>query len=297
VLYGWFCRMRWQMQAPHDDVLLRIFEEGHRWHRRVSAAFAEAGIDYVRQEEPMQWPELQMSGRMDGLVLAGPKVPEMAPGEKAVIDVKGMSDYAFSAINTVRDLLESNHWYHRSYLTQSSVYASHSEVMAEWCCIYKIKRSSAETGQIWWRREDAAVEVAAAVDACRKINAAIDQPMTEEDGSHIPPVDLAVPGGWCGDCSYQAICPAFVVDERGLRFASDEVTDMVQRLHELKPAYSEYAQIQKQLRGMWKIAGPGLYVCGDYLADVKETPEKPVPAKPATVRKASLRTTYREKGE
>jgi hypothetical protein len=297
VLYGWFCRVRWELRQPANDVLLRIFEEGHRWHRRVAEAFAAKDVEYVRQEEPMHWPDLQLSGHMDGIVLPCDAVPELQPGESAVIDVKGASDYAFDSIDTLDDLRNSKHWYHQAYVIQPALYAVHPQVNASWCVIYFVKRSTAETKQIWWRPEDVVDRIAQARSACRRINEEITRGDKDDQGQPLAPAHLSSPGSWCDRCDFQPACPDYVLQEQGITIAPDHIVELVAKRQTLVAGYREYNEVNDALKQFWKQAGPGTLVCGDYVVTIKETAEKEITAKPAYTRPAYVRATVRPIGQ
>lgn len=240
----------------------------------------------------MHWKELELSGHMDGVVLPNEYVLHMAPDEKAVGDVKSMSDFAFAAINTVKDLLNSREWYHVAYITQPSLYAVHPQVDAQWCVLYCVKRSTAETKQIWWRTEDAVEQIVKAKANCIAINEAIKADKKDAAGDPLVPAELAVPGKWCGDCAFASICPEYVLESKGLVIAPQRIVELVERKAELDEAAKEHKKVVAELNTHWKTVEPGQHICGDYLVKVSEVKGKDMPAKPAYYKQPYKRTTY-----
>lgn len=277
----WFQRTHWRERKPPDKTLRRIFAEGNHWERRIVAALLERGIDVVRQQESLQWPELQLAGRMDGYL----------PALKAVPDIKSMSDFAFDSIRSVDDLRDSDESYHHQYLAQVGLYATHPDVRAKWCLLYCVRRSTGQTRQIWFTPDDVQADIERAKANCEGVNAHL------EDTVDPAAQALANPGPYCQRCDWSHLCPAYSLEAAGLQLADENVTAMVARrqelLAQLAEPKAELEALDKRLKAHWKTTGAGLHAAGDFLVKVTEVAAKEMPAKAAYTRKAYQLVSYK----
>jgi hypothetical protein len=274
----------WKNAKPLDPGLLRIFGWGNRIQSIVMAAIHEAEVDVIGYEQPVHWPDLELTGRYDLLL--------RVPGQRVHRDIKSMSPNIFPGLNTLDDLRNSDHVYHRCYVTQATLYAIHDDVQAADTGLLCFNKGTSETKEIAWDPAECEEEVNRAFEACEKINEAI------RIGD---PTGLETPGPYCLDCDFSHICGHFTAEAAGYEMAPEEVALSVETMQalkeQIKPTENEIKKLDKQVKSHWKTQEPGTHICGEWLAKVTRIAEKVIPPQPEKTKAGYDRVTYKRIGE
>src|SRR3990167_8814489 len=94
----------------HDITLQSIYDVGHETESAVVRLLEEAGVPLLERERPLEWPELQLAGHIDGRI--------EADGQRHIIDIKSMSAHIYDSITSVEDMLSSRRPWVRAYPVQ-----------------------------------------------------------------------------------------------------------------------------------------------------------------------------------
>ncbi len=241
-------RTRWMEQEPVDAGLVEIFIEGNAQEATAIRLLQNAGVPFLEQQVWLEWPEYQISGRIDGVVEWN--------GKRVPADIKSASDWTFRKINGVEDLLKAD-GYLRGYLIQIGLYMFMKEV---------------SVGLLIFKNKNAAKIKVIEVDLDTVI------PLVEEALKKAEIVNKNVQAGtdpdgvWskeCARCPFRKICdvspPEAEVPEDLL-----ELEGLLHRRAELKPILDEYKRIEERIKTAFKSRGPGEYHVGPYRIRVKE---------------------------
>lgn len=107
-------RTVWQEQELPDLNLTRLFYEGIEQEQLIKKLLRDAGIKIVREQEPFEWKEFNITGHIDGMVeIDGQEIP---------VEIKGLSPYVFPLVNTEADLYSAKQYWLRNYLAQMTLY-------------------------------------------------------------------------------------------------------------------------------------------------------------------------------
>lgn len=104
------------LKQLHDLALQRIFDEGNLHEDALMRDMAAAGLRVVEQQRAYEWPELELTGRIDGkLAVNGSFVP---------LELKSSSPNVFPEIKGMEpmDMLKSKHPWIRKYPAQILLY-------------------------------------------------------------------------------------------------------------------------------------------------------------------------------
>jgi len=279
-LAGFYARVHWQDAKPPSPELLQIFDWGSRLQSIVMAEIHTRGWDVITTERPVQWPDLQLTGRLDLLV--------RVDGEILHLDIKTMSARVFPSINSLSDLRRAEHAYQRGYITQATLYAIHEDIRASRTGLLCFNKQTAESKIVAWDPLEAEQEADEAFARCEQINRAIDK--RSPDG-------LESPGPHCDDCSYTHLCSHYSVEAAGYTMQEAEVTEAVAELQRLKSKIdldiAQIKQIEKDLKSHWATQEPGKHICGEWVAKVTRVADKEIPAKAAYTRRGYSLVTYK----
>jgi len=248
VRYHVLNRTRWEEKSLHDVGLQFIFDMGNEIEEIVLKELAEAGIKVIEQQRSFQWKEYQITGHIDGDIFVNDR-------ETAPLEIKSCSPFVFKAINTIDDLKKGKYAYLRKYPVQLNLYM----LMAgkeRGVFLFKDKVSG-QMKEVWMD---------------------IDYEMGEETLKRAEEINKHVAAGtlpdpinedmWCDRCSFAHIC---LPDQIGKEVEIDttELSTMLDRLEELKPAVKEYDEIDGQVKelveGREKLLAGSWFVTGKYL--------------------------------
>jgi CRISPR/Cas system-associated exonuclease Cas4 (RecB family) len=227
-------RTRWQEEARPDDGLLSVFAEGAIHEDAVIRLLGSTGYRIIAQQTAFEWPEHQISGRIDGQLIVGD-----GRGEGIPIDVKSMSPYSWNEIRdhdptSVRD---HQHHYVRGYYDQMVLY----EIMGnkeQGILIFKNK----VTGLL--KQVEIALDYARAEELVQK---------ADRVNAHVAagtlPDRIPYEQDICGRCSFFHICLPDEALSAGLSLVDDpELEGKIRRRAELEDAHKEYERIDKDVK-------------------------------------------------
>lgn len=112
--YLYYCRAKWsEAQAP-DPALQGIFEDGNLHEQAVRREIETAGVTFLEQQRPFEWPQYNITGTIDGkIVLDGAALP---------IEIKSMAGAIYDRIRTFDDLKAAKQIWLRKYPGQMTLY-------------------------------------------------------------------------------------------------------------------------------------------------------------------------------
>lgn len=248
-------RTRWAEKALPDVGLQRRFELGKMLEPAIVRLLGSAGIQVEQTQRPLVDEELQLSGKIDGLV-------RDPAGQLWVPDFKTTSGNGFRAIvraKTAEGLLQSEKAYLRGYPLQVGFYARMLKLTTGGL-LFCVNKESLETATIEVRVDDPAVVAAMAVkrEQLLAVNAAI------KAGVDLPPE----PGDHCRECPFLTQCMPDLSFGGGLDVGDDpELEAKIERHEELKPLAKEYGALDEDLKKAF--TEPGERVIGEWLVVAK----------------------------
>jgi CRISPR/Cas system-associated exonuclease Cas4 (RecB family) len=246
VRYHVLNRTQWQQRAMHDVGLQMIFRMGNEIERIVLRELEEAGLTVIEQQRAFSLPEQQITGHIDGLI-------KMDDGIWP-LEIKSCSPYVFKSINTVDDLTHGKYPYLRKYPAQLVLYCLMGN-KEKGVIIFKDKTSGA-LKEIWVPLDyDLGEQLLKRAEATNAHVAAGTLPDPINDNL------------WCDGCAYAHIClPEHIGTE--VEIDTGELATMLDRMMELKPAATEYKEldeaVSKAVEGREKVLAGGWFVLGKY---------------------------------
>lgn len=247
VRYHVLNRTRWQEKSLHDVGLQMVFDMGNVIEDAVLRELSDAGVKVIEQQRSFQWPEYQVTGHIDGIVLTddGP----------FPMEIKSCSPFVFKAINTIDDLKHGKYAYLRKYSTQLNLYLL-MDNKEKGLFLFKDKVSGA-LKEIWmdidWSLGEETLKRADAVNA-HVAAGTLPDPINEDM--------------WCDKCSYAHIClPEHIGKE--VDIDTGNLADLLDRMDSLKQAVKEYEEIEEQVKkaveGREKILAGSWFVSGKWV--------------------------------
>lgn len=240
VRYHVLNRTRWQEKSLHDVGLQFVFDMGNEIEEIVLRELSDAGIKVIEQQRSFTWPEYQITGHIDGMLLH--------EGQAIPMEVKSCSPFVFKAINTADDLKNGKYGYMRKYPTQLTLYLLMNN-KERGVFLFKDKVSG-QYKEIWLDLDYELGEEA--LKRAEAINAHVAA------GTMPPPIGEET---WCNGCSFAHICLPEQIGKE-VEVDTGELATMLDRMEELKPAKSEYEEIDKQVKETVK--GREKILAGDY---------------------------------
>lgn len=265
VRYHVLNRTRWQEKTLHDVGLQMVFDMGNEIEDIVLKDLSEAGIKVIEQQRSFSWPEYQITGHVDGKILAD-------DGQVYPLEIKSCSPYVFKSINTINDLINGKYGYLRKYPAQLTLYML-MDNKEKAVFLFK-EKSSGALKEIWFDLDYQMGEILLK--------------RAEEINKHVADNTLPEPINndmWCGNCPFDHICLPVQIGKE-VEIDTGELATMLDRLEELKPFTKEYDEIDEQVKslveGKEKILAGYWFVTGKYLekksydvpADIKAAYEK-----------------------
>lgn len=249
-------RTRWAEKKLPEPSLMRRFRLGRVLEPAIVRLLEDAGITIEQTQRPLSDEELELSGKIDGVV----RDPE---GRRWVPDFKTTSGYGFKTIvkaGTAEGLLHSEKAYLRGYPLQVAFYAEMLGFHDTGGLLFFANKESLETFTIEIRLDDPAV--VAAMDVKRAQLVAVNEAVRAK--VDLPPE----PGDHCGDCPFLTLCAPDMAFGEGMRIFEDaDLAAMIARHEELKAPHHEYDRLDGLLRDTFQ--EPGETVVGDWLVVAK----------------------------
>lgn len=248
---GVYERTHWQEKEMHDARVQLIFDEGHNQEQIVLRDLAEAGVCVIEQQSAFEWPEYEITGHLDGVLIdeCG-AVP---------LEIKSMAPHIFAVINQFDDF-KKKPWT-RAYMAQMTLYMLMKNIDHG---IFILKNKS--TGEL--KQVDCLLDYDLGeycIRAAERINAHI------KTGT-LP--DQITDREKCKACPYKLTCLPSVNFGEELKIEDDPMLERrIKRYLNLKPQSDECAEEYEIIKGRAKAtAGDGALnmMVGPYLLKGKK---------------------------
>lgn len=246
VRYHVLNRTKWQEKSLHNVGLQFVFDMGNEIEEIVLKELAEAGIKVLEQQRSFEWKEYQITGHIDGKVLSGDQIVPM--------EIKSCSPFVFKAINSINDLKNGKYGYLRKYPVQLNLYLL-MDNKEKGVFLFKDK-TSGQFKEIWMD-----IDYALGEETLKR---------AEAINTHLAAGTMPEPindNMWCEGCPFAHIClPEHIGKE--VEIDTLNLSEMLDRLEELKPIVKEYEEIDDQVKetvkGREKILAGNWFVTGKY---------------------------------
>jgi CRISPR/Cas system-associated exonuclease Cas4 (RecB family) len=246
VRYHVLNRTKWQEKSLHNVSLQFVFDMGNEIEEIVLKELAEAGIKILEQQRSFEWKEYQITGHIDGKVLFGDQIFPM--------EIKSCSPFVFKAINSINDLKNGKYGYLRKYPVQLNLYLL-MDNKEKGVFLFKDK-TSGQFKEIWMD-----IDYALGEETLKR---------AEAINTHLAAGTMPEPINddmWCEGCPFAHIClPEHIGKE--VEIDTTNLSEMLDRLEELKPIVKEYEEIDDQVKetvkGREKILAGNWFVTGKY---------------------------------
>lgn len=240
--YHVYNRTRWQERSMHDVGLQFIFDMGNDIERIVLRELDEANIKVIEQQRSFEWKEYQITGHVDGMVLADDH--KVYP-----FDVKSCSPYVFKSINTIDDLKNGKYVHLRKYPVQLNLYLLMSNL--ERGLFFFKDKTSGQLKEIWMD-----IDYQLGEDTLKKAEA-INGFVSRGE----LPDPIAFDERISGECPFRHIC---IPDHIGREVEIDtgELEQLIRTLYILEPAAKDYDETTKEINKI--VEGRDKILAGDY---------------------------------
>lgn len=228
-----YWRTRWQEAALPSVELSLIFREGRYAEKAVLDTLRQAGVEVIREGEPLSWPEYQITGRIDAIVAVDSKyypleIKSSNPNVWRTIAYMGPGVYSWEE---VKEAFERKPWLRR-YLAQITLYMLCSE-LEEGLMLFKNK----STGALCQINVNLDYEYAEQlVKRAERINKHIAEGTLPDRIDFDPEV--------CPKCPFFHLCLPGHDANSPLKYVSDEfAVEKIKALLKLKEASQEYKRL------------------------------------------------------
>jgi CRISPR/Cas system-associated exonuclease Cas4 (RecB family) len=205
-------RTSWDQKTPHEVDLELIFREGRVHEEAVLRDLRAAGIEILEQQTALSWPEYQLTGHVDGVIVVD--------GKAVPIEIKSSSDHIWRSIayrgrgvyawHEVERAFQGKPWLRR-YLAQLQVYmlCKNSDV-----AILLMKNKS--TGALLQINVPLDYGYAESlIQRCERINAHV--------AAGTLPDRIPYGEDTCGECPFAHLClPDMPAGKKAIAFVPDE---------------------------------------------------------------------------
>jgi len=248
VRYHVLNRTRWQEKSLHDVGLQFVFDMGNEIEEIVLKELAEARIKVIEQQRSFEWKEYQITGHIDGKILAD-------DGKVYPMEIKSCSQFVFKAINSIEDLKNGKYGYLRKYPVQLNLYLL-MDNKEKGVFLFKDK-TSGQIKEIWMDIDMELGEetLQRAISINDHVNAGtMPEPIGEEM--------------WCEGCPFAHIC---LPEQIGKEVEIDigELATLLDRMEEIKPIVKEYDELDNQVKetvkGREKILAGNYFITGKWI--------------------------------
>jgi hypothetical protein len=270
----YLCYLRREKKPLVDVGLQEVFREGNDQEIAVRRLLEDAGFVFTRSQQAFNWPDLQLSGHIDGM-LGYHRRPTWWPTGQAEVpcEIKTCSPWIFQGLDTVDDLTNGKQLWLRKWPDQMQVYLLLTDQPVG--VIVLKDKTAARVKDLWidldWDRASELVRKAEEVNAHLSRQTYPDR----TEGDH------------CAKCDFVALCHPAILNRDGAALLSDpEIEEMLARRESLADAAREYEALGKQIQG--KVPeGLEQALVGDWLITGKwiERKERTTPASRYWVRK------------
>ena len=239
--YHVYQRTRWREKSLHDVNLELIFQMGNEIERIVIRQLQDAGVQVIEQQRAFEWPQYQITGSIDGKIIAN--------GKAYPFDVKSCSQWVFKAINSIDDLKKSKYLHLRKYPWQLNTYMLLDNV-DEGLFIFKDK-TSGQLKEVWMQLDYEMGEQT--IRKCEAINAFV--------ASGDTPDRIDFDENICGQCPYAHICLPPTAG-REVEIDTGELAEMIKTYYQLESSAKEHAELNDEINKL--VQGKDKILAGDY---------------------------------
>ena len=258
-----YWRTHWQEAALHDVGLELVFREGRLQEKEVLRLLDEAGIEVIEQQVALSWPEFQITGHIDGLIVHrnGGKV------ERIPLEIKSMSPFIWDSIakegpgvyewEEVARAFERKPWL-RKYNAQLQIYMlCHN---TERAILLAKNKQSGGLAQINMRLDYDYAE--SLLQKAERINRHVAEGTLPEKIQWDPDV--------CGGCPFLEICrPDEIVE--GIKILNDdELVALLEERATLEENYRRYKAVDQEVKKQFRHKEGHRFVLPGWLVTKKE---------------------------
>jgi CRISPR/Cas system-associated exonuclease Cas4 (RecB family) len=235
-----YCRTHWRDRTPLDiDALYRV-EAGSDEERKIKHKLEAAGFEVFLAQQHFSWPEYQISGRIDGKVMA----PIAGKGRQVPIEVKMINPMFWDKTRTIEDVRTSRNWWIRKYVSQLNLYLFMDGAEGGFLILCSPGRRPRILPMLPnYDLADADLAKATIVNK-HVLAGTLPEPM---------PYDPSV----CGMCGFSHLCPQLKALGASWMEIRDEDVPMLEFYLELKEQKKRFEELHSKLIGDNK--KPGLY--------------------------------------
>lgn len=241
--YLYLLILHWDEQQPHDAGLQNIFDLGNTLEEHTIQNLKEAGYEVITPvQNCFQIQKPYITGREDLRI-------RDENGELIPVEVKGISPYEFTKLNSVEDFFRSKKYYIQQYPAQLQIYMYHFSKMYGFFAL-----TNKLTGQTKMIRMDFDWDLA---DRLLKKAEGIYRALKRKE-----PPDAVEDAAMCEGCSLAHVCGQCKRIETDLDL-DGELNDLVSKKYSLKHYVEEYNQTDSEIKR--RVGEREKVLTGDYL--------------------------------
>lgn len=256
---GHFCdrylvykRTRGKEAAPISPDLQSLFDEGKQQELVTIDIIRRMGYAYERGQEELGWKDLQIRGRMEGVVMKRDDSGRVV-GQWAA-EIKKVHEYVWEKLNVWTDLFNSA--WHRRWIVQLQLAIFHVASREGWndTGVFFLKH----TGKMLVKPISMPLDmniVDAAFEKAKRINAHID--------ADTLPDRIEFTTGNCRGCDFFNICQPEEVFQAGENITDQEFIAKLERREILNKEAAEYKRLDTEVKAILK--GKAYSVAGPFL--------------------------------
>lgn len=243
-------RTRWQEKLMYKVGAQFIFDHGNYIEKEAIDELEAGGNEVIEQQRPfeIEGKGSKITGHIDS------RVKVKADGKIYVCEIKGLSPFDWEKLNTVDDFFNSTKPWIKKYPAQLTSYMKGTDTSAGFFYI-KNKMAPNMPKEIWMSFDstymDELFEKAKRVDDHAR------------NGTLPEPIPF---GKACNYCNFSHICLPNKDYGEGVEIINDsELEDLLDRMAEIKPSYSEYSKINKLVKE--KVKDRPYLKCGQWIIE------------------------------
>lgn len=241
-------RLNWQEKALPGLKAAQRMEVGRKLEDYAIDQIRAAGVTVVEQQRPMEWPKLELSGRIEGQI----KVNSFL----ILFEVKSVKQWDFEAINTAEDLKKSMKWWIRGYYDSFQLYLL---LMSQEKGLFFLVSLEGEIKQF-------VVELD--YEHAEKVVKKLETVNKHVKEKTYP--DRITDRKICSMCDHRATClPDELSDSMQIE-SSQDLIEMLERREKLQESAKLYEALDEDVKKIMKPKGPGEYLAGDFQIKIFE---------------------------
>lgn len=248
-----YSRLNWQEKLlPEVHSLLRM-SDGNVLEGSTIELIRKAGFDVVEQQRPLEWANLQLSGKIEGQIKIN--------GKLVLFEVKTMKHQTWKSINSADDLKNSTKWWIKGYYDQFQLYLL---LLGQEFGILFLKSVEGDLKQII-----VAIDYEYAEGIAKKlevVNRCVES-------KNLP--DRIVDRTVCGMCDFRHVCLPNEESDAINIVEDAELSDLLEQREGLKASAKEYEHLDDQIKSFFKERPVGAYlIAGKFQVKLTESARK-----------------------